>query len=153
MGQTLKSYSQKICHSEQIAKARGTIANENNSSFPPPPQSSSVLFLLLLFLAVVSLLLLLSVLFLAVVSLLLVEAALVDVLQGVCALQRQVGHADAGQGVLLGIHPGLQAGVVLPLPLGVLQGRLVDLLHGLGGAGGGRGVVGWVFMRDGEGFS
>lgn len=38
---------------------------------------------------------------------LLAQPALVDVLQRVRVLQGQLGRADAGQGVLLGVQPGL----------------------------------------------
>ena len=60
---------------------------------------------------------------------LLAEAPLINVLQGFGPLQGEVGHADAGECVLLGVHPRLQAGVVLPLPLGVLHACLVNLPH------------------------
>lgn len=64
-----------------------------------------------------------------VLVLLLAETTLVNVLQGVSPLHSQIGHVDAGQRVLLWIHPRLQVGVVLPLPLWVLQARLVNLPH------------------------
>lgn len=48
-------------------------------------------------------------------------------------LQGQLSQTDAGQCVLLWVHPGLEGGVVLPFPLWVLQPCLVDLFHSLEG--------------------
>lgn len=76
---------------------------------------------------------LLGLLVVAVLRLLLAHAALVDVLQRVRPLQRQVRRADGGQRVLLRVHPRLQGRVVFPLPLRVFQRCLVDLPHGLAG--------------------
>lgn len=73
----------------------------------------------------------LSLFVVAVVRLLLTQAALIDVLQRVGALHRQLRHIDARQRVLLRKHPRLQVRVVLPLPLRILLGRLVDLSHRL----------------------
>lgn len=75
----------------------------------------------------------LSLFIVAVVRLLLSQAALVDVLQRVGSLHRQLRHADARQRVLLWKHPRLQVWVVLPLPVRILQRCLVDLPHGLWG--------------------
>lgn len=63
--------------------------------------------------------------------LLLAHAALVDVLQGVDSLHRQLRQANARQVVLLREEPRLQGRVVFPFPFRILQGRLVDLPHGL----------------------
>lgn len=64
-------------------------------------------------------------------TLLLAQTALVDVLQRVSPLQGEVSQADAGQRVLLRVHPRLQVRVVLPLPLRVFLTGLVDPLHSL----------------------
>lgn len=65
----------------------------------------------------------------AMASLLLTEPALVNVLQRVCTLQRQLRCSDAGQCVLFWKHPWLQTWIMFTLPLWILDRSLVDLPH------------------------
>lgn len=59
------------------------------------------------------------------------ERALVDVLQGFCVLDAELGQWDAGQPVLLREKPRLEARTVFLLPLRIPNTRFTDALHRL----------------------
>lgn len=59
------------------------------------------------------------------------ERALVDVLQGFCVLDAELGQWDAGQPVLLREKPRLEARTVFLFPLRVPNTRFTDALHRL----------------------